>query len=152
MDENNILYQISTLEKIVGREFIRCVKLNAVVNPPTPTQIKIINYIIMHKDEEIYQKDLEAVLKLRRATVSGVLQTMEKRGLITRTVSEDDSRTKKIVLNMGICSQFEKFKEKLKELDEIIKKDISMEELSEFNHILKKMQNNIINCAQKEGN
>lgn len=137
---------------MVGREFIKCGKLHPCINPPTPTQIKIMDYIITHPNTEIYQKDLEAVLRLRRATVSGVLKTMEKHGLIKREVSSFDFRVKKIILNSNVNNKFMEIKEKLKELDEIVKKDISSEDLKQFNHILKKMQNNIINYAQKERN
>ena len=38
----------------------------------------IIEYILDTDNKEVNQNELENVLKLRRATVSGVLQTMEK--------------------------------------------------------------------------
>lgn len=65
----------------------------------TPTQMQIIEYILEHDGSCVYQKDLENVLKLRRATVSGVLQTMEKNDFIERVIDKNDTRVKKIILN-----------------------------------------------------
>ena len=44
---------------------------------PSPTQMRIIDYIIQNEDKPIYQKDLESIFNLRRATISEVLITME---------------------------------------------------------------------------
>ena len=33
---------------------------------PTPTQIQIIEYLVKNHDKEVFQKDLEDVLNLRR--------------------------------------------------------------------------------------
>ena len=51
---------------------------------PTISQMRIIEYILEHKNENIYQKDLEEVLGSTRATVSSILHTMEKNNLILR--------------------------------------------------------------------
>ena len=100
MDSKNILYEVKTLEKMITREFIKDIdctrkKIGFV---PTPTQMQIIGYIIDHNGQKVYQKDLENVLSLRRATVSGVLKTMEKNKLIKRTVDTNDTRVKEIIL------------------------------------------------------
>ena len=42
----------------------------------TPSQMRIIAYIF-NKNGSIYQRDLERDLNLRRATLSGILNTME---------------------------------------------------------------------------
>ena len=95
MKEKNLLYQIRTLEKLVFREFICSENANFPIL--TPTQMQIVEYMLKHNEENVYQKDLETILNLRRATVSGVLQTMEKNGYIERVVDTEDSRIKKIL-------------------------------------------------------
>ncbi len=53
----------------------------------------------MTSKKTVYQSELEDVLNLRRATVSGILMTMEKNGIIKRVASKKDARTKEIILN-----------------------------------------------------
>ena len=79
--------------------------------------MQILEYMFKHQDQEIYQKDLEKVLNLRRATVSGVLKTMEKNNLIERIIDSNDTRTKKIVLSNNAQKVFESSKEKIESLE-----------------------------------
>ena len=88
-------------------------------------------------------KDLENVLKLRRATVSGVLQTMEKNGFIERVIDKNDTRVKKIILNKKTSKIFYERSEKIKTMENNIKKGISQEELETFFRVILKMQHNI---------
>ena len=146
--EKDILYQIKTLDKMIFRKLCSSEDMlkakNAIINRTmTPTQMQIIEYILEHDASSIYQKDLEKVLKLRRATVSGVLQTMEKNGLIERIVDEKDTRVKKIILNDKKKNIFYEKLEKIKIIENIIKRDISQEELDIFFGVILKMQSNI---------
>lgn len=144
MNESRVLYKIRTLEATILRKMEPKIGDNIKVrNHLTITQIRIIEYILKNNNKDIYQKDLENILNLRRATVSGVLQTMEKNGLIERTTSNDDSRTKKIILNSSAKEMFLKGEERIKMMEEKSLKGISKEELSIFLNVLDKMRNNI---------
>jgi len=105
MKKNNLLYQIKSLEKMIVRNLLGDNEIEKreeqanVMQLPTPTQMQIIEYILNHTSEDIYQRDLEDILNLRRATVSGVLHTMEKNNLIRRVTDNEDTRSKKILLN-----------------------------------------------------
>ena len=46
----------------------------------------------------MFQRDLQAHFSVRRSTVTGLLQLMEKKGLITRSSVAQDARLKKIQL------------------------------------------------------
>lgn len=46
---------------------------------------------------EIYQKDIEEEFQIRKSTVTGILQLMEKNGFIYRESVEKDARLKRIV-------------------------------------------------------
>lgn len=148
MKEYRLLYQIKALEKLIGRLFV-CNDINSKVVPPTPTQMQIMEYILEHPNENIYQKDLEDILNLRRATVSGVLQTMEKNNLIERIIDTNDSRVKKIILNPETKKIFEAHEEKMEEIEKNIINDISEEEIFQFLSVIKKMQNNLKLIADK---
>lgn len=151
MKEYKLLYQIKTLEKLIGRMFICCDRFEKII-PPTPTQMQILEYILEHPKENIYQKDLEDILNLRRATVSGVLQTMEKNNLIERIIDSEDSRVKRIILNPEAKKIFKAHEKILREIEKNIIKGIPEEELLQFLKVIHKMQNNLKLVAEKERN
>ena len=150
MNDNKVLYEIKSLEKMLVRELINNSDIKDKENLlPTPTQCQIIEYILNNKNKDIYQKDLEKVLNLRRATVSGVLHTMEKNGLIKRVTDESDTRTKKIILNEKIPERFNEYSKKIKKIENNIIKDISDKALEIFLKVISQMKESI---KKKEGN
>lgn len=142
MEEFKLLYKIKSLEKLIARIVIGSLPEVKKVQI-TPTQMQIIAYILENSNKDIYQKDLEEVLGLRRATVSGVLYTMEKNHLIKRSTSMNDARVKKIVLNDEAKKIFLTGEEKIKKLEELMIKDLSEVELEMFSKIIDKMKDNI---------
>ena len=140
MDSNNLIYQIKKLDKNIGTYIIKHGEAPVPV-PPSRTQIMIIQYIISH-DNDIYQKDLEKNLQLTRATLSGVLKTMEKNGIIKRTSNENDARSKKIVLNQKLKEDIACKKNILKDVEKKLTNGINQKDLNIFiNTINKKNQN-----------
>lgn len=143
--KDRILYQIKSLNKSVVRTLLSNIECSINFDKiPTPTQIQILEYIIKN-NKEVYQKDLETILNLRRATISGVLQTMEKNNLIERISHEEDARTKKIILTEKARIMFEKNEEKILELEKVITKDITKKDLETFLKVINKMKENLKN-------
>lgn len=143
MNKNRVLYQIKTLENMILRNLTSDNEELSLIL--TPTQMLIIEYILKHENEDIYQKDLENILNLRRATVSGVLQTMEKNGLLERISHLEDARLKRIILKESAKSIFLKSKHKMEKLEKIVVKDISSEELKTFLKVINMMKKNLKN-------
>ena len=146
--EDKLLYNLHLLNKLIAREFI-CNNKDLFNGEPSATQMIIMNYILNHQNEDIYQKDLEEALHLRRATVSGVLQTMEKHELIERVLCDNDVRCKKIILKEKAKKMFDVKKMEFFKLEEVIKKGLSDEEIEIFCHIIESMQNNINEYAKR---
>ena len=159
--EKRVLYQIKTLDKLIFRTLmgdvgfdekrIEEIKKNKVI---TPTQMYIISYILKSPEGEVEQKDLEKVLNLRRATVSGVLHTMEKNDLIVRITNERDTRKKKIRLNSKAEEIFCENRKNFEKLEKIVRRDIEEEDLEVFFRVVEKMKQNIKsneNILKKEG-
>lgn len=144
MKKDTIIYQIKSLDKSIFRYLTSDICFHNKVMP-TPTQMQIIDYILNHLDEDIYQRDLENVLNLRRATVSGVLQTMEKNGLIERIVSSSDTRVKKIILRPSARKIYDEKLKMMKELEKRMINGISKDEIDAFYQIIDKMKKNIRN-------
>ena len=154
MEEGKILFEIKALERSIARSLMHdCdLKMEELNLRPTPTQIQIIEYMLNHKGKDVYQKELEEILDTRRATVSGVLQTMERNGLIERITDTGDSRVKKIILCEKSKKIFLHNREKLNEIEKIILKDVPKEEIQIFTKVIKKMKNNIENEDKEDKN
>lgn len=146
--EDKLLYNLHLLNKLIAREFV-CNNKDLFCGDPSATQMIIMNYILNHQNEDIYQKDLEEALHLRRATVSGVLQTMEKHELIERVLCDNDVRCKKIILKEKAKKMFDVKKMEFFKLEEVVKKGLSDEEIEIFCHIIESMQNNINEYAKR---
>ena len=60
----------------------------------THSQFKILKYLLTHPGETVRQVDIEHYFSMTNPTVTGLVQTLEKKGLIERKVNPDDSRSK----------------------------------------------------------
>ena len=61
-------------------------------------QRRILGYILEHCQEgTVFQKDVEDVFGLSRSTATGILQLLEKNGLLTRESVSWDARLKSLV-------------------------------------------------------
>ena len=139
--KKSIYCQLKDLEILTAR--VLSLKTENNLKPPTITQARIMEYILEHNNKDIYQKDLESALNLRRATVSEVLKTMEKRNLIIRVKNPHDARSKKIVLSEFAEKQHDKIKNNFQIIENKLIKNISKEELKAFSLTLQKMQDNL---------
>ena len=141
MEDKSVLFLLKDLEKKILRFFLANQDVN--MPKPTPTQLQIIWYLIKKGEAGVYQKELESLFSLKRATVSGVLQTMEKNGLIYRVIDENDTRTKKIYLQAKTKKLFLEGQEKLKQIEQQLIQNISKEEMKSFKKTLEKMIHNV---------
>ena len=144
MKEKSILYEIKSIEKLIARTFMLASKLDIkeIKKFPTPSQIQIIQYIVTSK-KTVYQSELEDVLNLRRATVSGILMTMEKNGIIKRVASKKDARTKEIILNEKVEKIFLCHQSEMRMLENVLISGISKTDLNTFSKVLSRMKENV---------
>lgn len=140
--EDSVGYRIKKLNNILERRLICEAKKNNEILM-TLAQGKIMRYLFFNKDKIIYQKDIEKELGLRGSTASGILNTMEKNNLIIRLKYNGDARKKQIQLTDIGIEKVENMKEKIKEFEIKLKKDISEEELKIFFKVLDKIKDNI---------
>lgn len=75
-------------------------------NALTGRNFWVLRYLEEHAGETVFQKDLESAFKIRRSTVSCMMELMEQKGLLRRESVDGDARLKRLVLT-------EKAKEKL---------------------------------------
>lgn len=108
----------------------------------TPVHSRIVMFLY-DNECEICQRDIEKFISCNKSTMSAVLNTMEKKGLIIRNGSDIDSRRKIIKLtekSMHIANILRNDKE---QIDKILSSNISDEECETFRLILNKIKSNI---------
>lgn len=142
MEEKRIVgYEIHTLDNMIRR--LIAVQLEK--EGLTHMQSWIIRYLYEHSDENIFQRDLEAQFHIARSTASGILQLMEKRGLLTREPVPGDARLKRLILTeKGIDKQLAVMN-LLAQMEAFLQSGISDEELDSFINIIHHMKRTIEN-------
>ncbi len=109
-----------------------------------PTQVQHFVLIqIFHSTEDVYQRDLEKKFKIRRSTIAEILKGMEKKGLIVRTFSPLDKRTKKIELTKKAIAMCEEEKERVKETERKLTDGLSEDDIKTFYTLMDKMLGNL---------
>lgn len=58
----------------------------------------VLRYLEDHPDTDVFQKDLESAFKIRRSTVSCMVERMEQKGMLTRESVNGDARLKRLIL------------------------------------------------------
>lgn len=107
--------------------------------PLTPVQIMIIRFLNNSVNKNLYQKDIEDFVQMRKSTISGVLDTMEKNNIISRINSKNDLRSKRIILTDFGKELSIKLKIQKEEFDNLLKNNINEEELNIFYNVIDKI-------------
>ena len=94
---DSIGHEIKVLNQVLQRKLIYSAKDKG-VDKLTLMHGWIIAYLYDHRDEDVYQKDIENAFSIARSTVTSILKLMEKKNYITRESVESDARLKKLVL------------------------------------------------------
>lgn len=139
--ERTICDEIKILDNVLMRKFVN--ELNHDNILVTPIQASIICFLIKNENIDIYQKDIEKLISVRRSTVSGILQVMEKNNLIKRSVVGSDLRKRKIYLTDDAITKYEKIKSKILNLENHLKNGLKEDELNIFFSVIDKLKENI---------
>lgn len=93
--------------------------------------------------EGISQKELAKKHATKPASISGMLQNLEKQGLVKRIPDQIDKRILRVYLTEkgdGVANQAEKF---INEVAESVFHDFTLEEKESYLSLLEKMSNNL---------
>lgn len=107
------------------------------------TQLQIIKFLLENEDKDIFQKDFENALHIKKSTVSGILDTMEKNRVIVRLSSKTDARGKIVRLSEDFANQKKAMIEEVKKTEEKIVDGIEDRDLETFFKVLDKMKENL---------
>lgn len=115
-----IIQPIGFIIKLINDSIVAQVNLFLKPYEVTLRQLRILGYLHDNKDKLVTQKELEEELQVSHPTVVGILQRLEKKGLI-KTFLNPNKKTMKIVtlieyeakLFKNINTEKEKFENKL---------------------------------------
>ncbi len=115
----------------------------------------VLHYLYDHREQEIYQRDIEKQFSIGRSAVTNILQLMEKRGLVSRESVAQDARLKRVILTEKGIQSKEIVKDALNCVDEEILAGFSEDERSDFLALLIKLRHNLAPqitdcCAEPE--
>ena len=105
-----------------------------------------IGYFYKNRDRDIFQRDFEEHFSIRRSTATGILQLMEKNGLIVRESVESDKRLKKIVLTEKAIEVHNIIIKDIEEREERLSRNLTEQELNTFFEIVDKIKANLEDC------
>ena len=100
---------------------------------------------------DVYQKDIELEFNLRRASASETLAKLESMDLIERISSEKDKRIKKIQITEKGKAYVKQVHLNIQNMEEILKMNLSEEELTMFYQVIEKMIENCEKQNDKKG-
>lgn len=108
-------------------------------------QARILGFVAFNdrNGADVYQKDIETEFKIRRSSVSSVLDTMEKNGYIIRQAVQTDARLKKLVLTEKAKQLGIKHRQSIEIFEKNIIKGMSDQEIATLHSLLGKVMQNV---------
>lgn len=138
--EHRIGMEIRVLSKYMGRYLDDIHGIDCMLSGP---QGLILIYLC-ENDEEVCQKDIEKYFNIRRSTATGLLNSLEKNGYITKEPVENDKRMKKIKATEHAYSTVEKIDNHVIQLEKIMLDGIDEKEVKQFRNTISKMTLNLV--------
>lgn len=103
------------------------------------TQYKIMMMLYRNPDRSVRQTDIEEKFSLTNPTVTGIIQNLEKKGLVERVQNPEDKRSKIVCLTKMALSVKEELNQLGESLEEQVTDGLSEEECEQLCLLLNKM-------------
>lgn len=139
MDKNS---EIGFKIKAISNEFKRFIDRQLGNDDGTGMHYGILHFI-QRQERDVYQRDIEKEFHIRRSTATGMLQLMEKKGLIRRESVDYDARLKKLIVTEKAIESTWAINQEAEKLELQIREGISEEDLDVFFKVLDKISKNI---------
>lgn len=147
MADYEVGFQIKTLSKML-RQKVDYLSRDSEL---TGFQGYLMGFLICEgQKRDIFQRDVEKSMEISRASVTSVLQLMEKNGIIRRESVDYDARLKKIVVTEKGFACWKHNIELLNQIEITLKTDISEQELAIFMSVLERMKRNLGQTEEKK--
>ena len=131
--------QMRRVNNLIFRKINQFHRENNVDNV-TPMHDWIMSYLYWHKNEPVYQRDIEREFSITRSTVTNILQLMERKGYIERQSVPQDARLKQLVLTEEGIQRHEKTLLSFHQTDDYVAGLLTEEENAELLRLLNKLR------------
>ena len=108
----------------------------------TPAQTHLLLYLY-DCGGQAPQRAVTAYLRVRPSTANGILDRLEEKGMVTRSVSGRDARRRLITLTERGREQQERFRESFQSMEDVILRGFTPEEISSFYGMLNRVIQNL---------
>lgn len=110
----------------------------------TGMQCRVMHYILVKcADGPVFQRDVENIFGLSRSTATGILQLMEKNGLILRESMDSDARLKSLIPTEKAACLDAQIGECLHQTEQCLTRGLSNEQLALFMETAARMSANL---------
>ena len=110
----------------------------------TGVQSRIMHYVIIkYAEGKVLQRDVEKAFGMSRSTATGILQLMEKNGLIIRESAETDARMKTLTPTQKAMHLHDEIGLSIQRMERNLTRGLSDKKLSEFLKIASQMSSNL---------
>ena len=110
----------------------------------TGVQSRVICYILVHcRQGEVFQRDIERAFGLSRSTATGILQLLEKNGILRRESVASDARLKSLVPTQRAVELNEQVAAALRETDRMLTRGLSNGQVQLFKEMAAQMLANL---------
>lgn len=122
------------------------------INGLSSQHIRLLAFIYYKQcnDLVLYQKDIEEEFRLRKSSVSGVLQQLESMGYVTRICDETDSRYKRLTLTEEGIKIHKESLDKLMLLEKKVRSALTDDEYEKFLTYIYKIDTKITDIYEEE--
>ena len=131
--------QIRRVDNLIFRKINQFARANG-VEQATPMHGWIIGYLYRHREEQVFQRDIEREFSITRSTVTNILQLMERKGYIQRLGVPQDARLKQLVLTEEGIQRHEKTLLSFHQTDDYVAGLLTEEENAELLRLLNKLR------------
>lgn len=131
--------QLRRVDNLIFRKVNQIARAND-VEQTTPMHGWIMGYLYRHRDEPVFQRDIEREFSITRSTVTNILQLMERKGYIERRSVPQDARLKQLILTEEGIRIHEKTVLSLRQTEEFVSGILTEEENAEFLRLLEKLR------------
>ena len=140
-DKKEIGHEIRVIQRMIHHK----IEAFRAENGDTLTfvQTRTLSFLMRHPDHDIFQKDLEKELNIRRSTATEILNVLERDGYIERQSVCGDKRLKKLVPTQKAIDLGTRAMNHIQLMENILERDISPEDLEVFYRVTDQIKKNL---------
>ncbi|MCR5100644.1 MAG: MarR family transcriptional regulator [Butyrivibrio sp.] len=129
--------------KIINDKFAQNFNNELKIHDITFSQMGILWYLEHNQDHKITQKELSEAMHIKHPTTIGLLKRLEEKSMIEIKVDAENRKYKNIAMTDKAKDFLNKHRQHRKELDNVLIKGMSEDEVRELRMLLDKVYDNM---------